>query len=90
MIDELILNALKEDVGEGDHSSLACIGAKEEGIARLEVREAGIIAGIDVARRIFELFDSSLKLKVFVRDGSSVKPGDIAFIVKGAARAQRP
>ena len=87
MIDELILNALKEDVGEGDHSSLACIGAKEEGIARLEVREAGIIAGIDVARRIFELFDSSLKLEVFVRDGSSVKPGDIAFIVKGAARS---
>ena len=87
MIDELILNALKEDVGEGDHSSLACIGAKEEGIARLEVREPGIIAGIDVARRIFELFDSSLKLEVFVRDGSSVKPGDIAFIVKGAARS---
>ena len=87
MIDELILNALKEDVGEGDHSSLACIGDKEEGIARLEVREAGIIAGIDVARRIFELFDSSLKLEVFVRDGSSVKPGDIAFIVKGAARS---
>jgi len=87
MIDELILNALKEDVGEGDHSSLACIGSKEKGSARLEVREAGIIAGIDVARRIFELFDSSLKLEVFVRDGSSVIPGDIAFIVKGAARS---
>ena len=87
MIDELILNALKEDVGEGDHSSLACIGAKEKGSARLEVREAGIIAGIDVARRIFELFDSSLKLEVFIRDGSSVKPGDIAFIVEGAARS---
>ena len=87
MIDELILNALKEDVGEGDHSSLACIGDKEEGRARLEVREAGIIAGIDVARRIFELFDSSLKLEVFIRDGSSVKPGDIAFIVVGSARS---
>tara|TARA_Y100001978_G_scaffold39489_1_gene35139 strand:- start:3749 stop:4582 length:834 start_codon:yes stop_codon:yes gene_type:complete len=87
MIDELILNALKEDVGEGDHSSLACIGAKEEGRARLEVREAGIIAGIDVARRIFELFDSSLKLEVFIRDGSLVKPGDIAFIVVGSARS---
>ena len=87
MIDELILNALKEDIGEGDHSSLACIAAKEEGSARLEVREAGIIAGIEVARRIFELFDSSLKLEVFIEDGCSVKPGDIAFIVKGAARS---
>jgi nicotinate-nucleotide pyrophosphorylase (carboxylating) len=83
----LILDALKEDIGEGDHSSLACIAATEEGSARLEVREAGIIAGIEVAQRIFELFDSSLKLEVFIEDGSSVKPGDIAFIVRGAARS---
>ena len=87
MIDELILDALKEDIGEGDHSSLACIAATEEGSARLEVREAGIIAGIEVAQRIFELFDSSLKLEVLIEDGSSVKPGDIAFIVRGAARS---
>tara|TARA_B100001758_G_C17904381_1_gene350258 strand:- start:28 stop:282 length:255 start_codon:yes stop_codon:yes gene_type:complete len=80
MIDELILNAFKEDIGEGDHSSLACIGSKEVGSARLEVREAGVIAGIDVARRIFELFDSSLKTEVFLKDGASVNPGDIAFI----------
>ena len=87
MIDELILDALKEDIGEGDHSSLACIAATEDGSARLEVRESGIIAGIEVAQRIFELFDSSLKLEVFIEDGSSVKPGDIAFIVRGAARS---
>ena len=87
MIDELILDALKEDIGEGDHSSLACIAATEDGSARLEVRESGIIAGIEVAQRIFELFDSSLKLEVFIEDGSSVNPGDIAFIVRGAARS---
>ena len=87
MIDELILDALKEDIGEGDHSSLACIAATEDGSARLEVRESGIIAGIEVAQRIFELFDSSLKLEVLIEDGSSVKPGDIAFIVRGAARS---
>ena len=87
MIDELILNAFKEDIGEGDHSSLACIGSKEVGSARLEVREAGVIAGIDVARRIFELFDSSLKTEVFLKDGASVNPGDIAFIVTGSARS---
>ena len=87
MLDEFIRRALSEDLGDGDHTSLACINEGEKSAARLEVRERGILAGIAVAKRVFELYDSSLEIEILKDDGDSVIEGDIAFIVKGAARS---
>ena len=87
MLDEFVRRALSEDLGDGDHTSLACINEHEKSAARLEVRERGILAGIGVAKRVFELYDSSLEIEILKNDGDSVIKGDIAFIVKGAARS---
>ena len=87
MLDEFVRRALSEDLGDGDHTSLACINEDEKSAARLEVRERGILAGIGVAKRVFELYDSSLEIEILKNDGDSVIEGDIAFIVKGAARS---
>ena len=87
MLDEFVRRALSEDLGDGDHTSLACINEDEKSAARLEVRERGILAGIGVAKRVFELYDSSLEIEILKKDGDSVIEGDIAFIVKGAARS---
>lgn len=87
MLDEFVRRALSEDLGDGDHTSLACINEDEKSAARLEVRERGILAGIGVAKRVFELYDSSLEIEILKYDGDSVIEGDIAFIVKGAARS---
>ncbi len=87
MLDEFVRRALSEDLGDGDHTSLACINENEKSAARLEVRERGILAGIGVAKRVFELYDSSLEIEILKNDGDSVIEGDIAFIVKGAARS---
>ena len=87
MLDEFVRRALSEDLGDGDHTSLACINEDEKSAARLEVRERGILAGISVAKRVFELYDSSLKIEILKDDGDSVIEGDIAFNVKGSARS---
>ena len=87
MLDEFVRRALSEDLGDGDHTSLACINEHEKSAARLEVRERGILAGIGVAKRVFELYDSSLEIEILKNDGDSVIEGDIAFIVKGSARS---
>jgi len=87
MLDEFVRRALSEDLGDGDHTSLACINEDEKSTARLEVRERGILAGIAVAKRVFELYDSSLEIEILKNDGDSVIEGDIAFIVKGASRS---
>ena len=87
MLDEFVRRALSEDLGDGDHTSLACINEHEKSAARLEVRERGILGGIGVAKRVFELYDSSLEIEILKNDGDSVIEGDIAFIVKGAARS---
>ena len=87
MLDEFVRRALSEDLGDGDHTSLACINEDEKSAARLEVRERGILAGIGVAKRVFELYDSSLEIEILKNDGDSVIEGDIAFIVKGSARS---
>lgn len=83
MIDAIIDNALKEDIGEGDHSSLSCVPADAIGTAQLIVKEAGILAGVELAQRIFNRFDPELKMEVFIQDGTAVKPGDVAFTVTG-------
>ena len=87
MLDEFVRRALSEDLGDGDHTSLACINEHEKSAARLEVRERGVLAGIGVAKRVFELYDSSLEIEILKNDGDSVIEGDIAFIVKGSARS---
>ena len=86
MLDDFIKNALKEDIRDVDHSSLSCIAENDKGSARLEVREDGVLAGIRVAKRIFEIYDSSLQLDVLKEDGEKVSKGDIAFTLKGSAR----
>ena len=85
MIDAIIDNALKEDIGDGDHSSLSCVPKEAMGRAQLLVKEAGVIAGIELAERIFKRFDPDLKVEVFLKDGDTVQPGDIAFVVSGAS-----
>lgn len=80
---QFILNALKEDVGDGDHTALSTIPASHKGKMHLLVKEDGIIAGIEAAKEIFKLIDKNIKIKTFIKDGQLVKKGDIAFIVEG-------
>lgn len=87
MIDEIIDNALREDIGEGDHSSLSCVPENATGVAKLLVKDHGVIAGVELAERIFKRFDPSLEIDVYIRDGEIVKPGDIAFELRGSSRS---
>jgi nicotinate-nucleotide pyrophosphorylase (carboxylating) len=84
---QFIAAALAEDVGDGDHSSLASIPAEASSAARLLVKEDGLIAGVELAKAIFNYVDSSLQLTINIQDGSPVKYGDVAFIVTGSARS---
>ena len=84
-IDELILQALREDLGDGDHTSLATIPRNATGKARLLVKENGVIAGLEIAEKVFFAVDKELKMKSFVSDGDLVKKGDIAFEISGSS-----
>lgn len=83
----LIANALREDVGPGDYSSLACIPASAEGKAKLLVKEDGIIAGVAFAKMIFQYVDANLQLETFIEDGTLVKKGDVVFHVSGSSQS---
>lgn len=87
LIDDLLTLAFAEDVGDGDHTTLSTIPAEEKGRQQLIVKEEGILAGVDIARKVFEKFDPSLKMTVIIKDGAHVKPGDIAFVVEGSVRS---
>ncbi|MBP2691080.1 MAG: carboxylating nicotinate-nucleotide diphosphorylase [Muribaculaceae bacterium] len=87
LIDDLLTLAFAEDVGDGDHTTLSTIPADETGRQHLLVKEEGILAGVDIARKVFEKFDPTLKMTVFINDGAHVKPGDIAFVVEGKVRS---
>ena len=87
LIDRLIDLSFAEDIGDGDHTTLSTIGPDAMGRQHLLVKEEGILAGVDIARRVFEKFDPSLKMTVFIEDGAHVKPGDIAFVVEGPVRS---
>ncbi|OFY66133.1 MAG: nicotinate-nucleotide diphosphorylase (carboxylating) [Bacteroidetes bacterium RBG_13_43_22] len=80
---EFILRSIGEDLGDGDHSSLACIPWEAMGKAMLLIKEDGIIAGVDVAARAFSAIDDTLLCEILLKDGSRIKPGDIAFYVSG-------
>ncbi len=82
-IDEIIENALLEDLGDGDHTSLSCIPVGSFGRAKLLVKEEGIIAGIEIARKVFEKVDKSVKFTQLMNDGDTVKPANIVFTVEG-------
>lgn len=87
LIDDLLTLAFAEDVGDGDHTTLSTIPADERGVQRLIVKEEGILAGVEIARKVFEKFDPELKITVYINDGTHVKPGDIAFEVEGSVRS---
>ena len=87
MIDDIILNALKEDIGDGDHSSLSCLKDTDLGTAKLVAKENGILAGVEVAKRVFELYDSNLSTEVFLEDGSEVAVGSIVLEVSGKVQS---
>ena len=80
---EFILKSLSEDLGDGDHSSLACIPAEKKGKAKLLIKENGVIAGIRVAEELFSTIDKDLKFDLILEDGTNVVPGDIAFYLSG-------
>jgi nicotinate-nucleotide pyrophosphorylase (carboxylating) len=84
LIGQFISNSLKEDVGDGDHTSLATIPSGTIGKAKLLVKDYGILAGVELAVEIFHFIDKKLKVTVFLNDGVDVKPGDIAFEVAGS------
>ncbi|MFZ2430824.1 MAG: carboxylating nicotinate-nucleotide diphosphorylase [Lutibacter sp.] len=86
-LDLIISNAIREDVGEGDHSSLACIPKEAKGKAKLLVKEAGIIAGVEMAKRIFSYVDADLKVKTIINDGETVNYGDVVFFVEGSSQS---
>ncbi len=72
-----------EDIGDGDHTTLSCIPADAKGTSRLIIKEKGVLAGVEVARAIFEAFDPELQMEVYIHDGAEVNPGDVAFQVTG-------
>jgi len=83
----IISNAIREDVGDGDHSSLACIPSETQGKAKLLVKDEGIIAGIEFAKQVFHYVDQNLTIETLIEDGSHVKYGDIAFYVEGSSQS---
>src|SRR5690554_775529 len=83
----IISNAVREDVGDGDHSSLACIPDMAKGQAQLLVKDTGIIAGVEFAQKVFHYIDADLKLEVLIKDGSPVKFGDIVLVVEGSSQS---
>lgn len=83
----IIANAIREDVGDGDHSSLACIPVNAKGKAKLLVKDVGIIAGVAFAQMVFQYVDPELKTEVMIQDGSPVKYGDVVFYVEGSSQS---
>lgn len=86
-IDEFIRNAVQEDIGEGDHTSLACIPEGAVGRAKMIVKEKGVLAGTSIAEQIFYFIDSNLQVKSLVSDGTMVEPGTVVMTVSGKARS---
>ncbi len=84
--EDLIRLAIKEDIGDGDHSSLSCIAPDARGEGRLIIKQKGILAGIEVSKKLFPIIGPSLETEYYLADGNRIKPGDIAFSVSGNSR----
>ena len=82
-LEQLIRLWFAEDIGDGDHTSLSCIPATAKGKSQLILKEKGVLAGVEMAKNIFTVFDPELKMTVFINDGAEVHPGDVAFVVEG-------
>lgn len=87
LIDDLLTLSFAEDIGDGDATTLSTIPADAIGHQKLIIKEEGILAGVEMAKRVFQKFDPSLKMSVFINDGAHVKPGDVAFDVVGPVRS---
>ena len=83
----IIANAIREDVGEGDHTSLSCIPADAQGKAKLLVKDDGIIAGVEFAKQVFNAVDADLKIETLISDGEKVKFGDVVLYVSGSSQS---
>jgi nicotinate-nucleotide pyrophosphorylase (carboxylating) len=83
ILHELILSTIEEDVGEGDHSSLACIPVSASGSAKLLIKETGVLAGLGIAEQVFAEIDNTLKIKILINDGADIAPGDVVFYISG-------
>jgi nicotinate-nucleotide pyrophosphorylase (carboxylating) len=83
----IIANAIREDVGDGDHSSLSCIPNTAQGKAKLLVKDEGIIAGVAFAKMIFNYVDANLQMEILINDGEAVKQGDVVFLVSGSSQS---
>ena len=86
-IELIISNAIREDVGDGDHSSLACIPKEAKGKAKLLVKEDGIIAGVEFAKQVFNYIDKDLRVETLIEDGEKVKKRDVVFYVEGSSQS---
>lgn len=86
-IELIIANAIREDVGDGDHTSLSCIPDTAIGKAKLLVKDNGIIAGVEFAKEVFKYVDADLQIETLIEDGSSVKYGDVVFYVQGKSQS---
>ena len=87
LVDRLIDLAFAEDIGDGDCTTLCCIPEDATGRSKVLVKEAGILAGVEIAERIFHKFDDTLEIEVLINDGVEVKPGDVAMVVSGKVRS---
>ncbi len=87
LVDDFINRALAEDVGDGDHTSLATIPAGTQGKAKLLVKDTGVLAGVELAHEIFLIVDPELKINTYIQDGASIKPGDVVLDVQGSVHA---
>ncbi|EAR12106.1 putative nicotinate-nucleotide pyrophosphorylase [Polaribacter irgensii 23-P] len=86
-LDLIIANAIREDIGDGDHTSLSCIPKGAKGKAKLLVKDEGIIAGVEFAKQVFSFVDADLIVETFIQDGERVTYGDVVFIVSGRSQS---
>jgi nicotinate-nucleotide pyrophosphorylase (carboxylating) len=86
MVDAYLLQFLQEDIGDGDYSTLACVPANASASAKLLVKENGVLAGLEVVKRLYSLYDENITLRCFKNDGEPIKVGDVAFMVSGASQ----
>lgn len=86
-IEEIIRQSILEDVGDGDHSSLACIDKHEQGSMQLLVKQDGILAGMEVAKMVLAIVDPDIQMEQFLKDGDAIRKGDVAFIIRGSVQS---
>ena len=87
LIDELLNLSFKEDIGDGDHTTLSTIPSEAYGKSKLLIKEPGIVSGVEIAKKVLNKIDPKVKVEVYIQDGEEVKPGDIVFIAEGQVRS---